>query len=408
MYLLFLAFLAQLALLAQSTDFNAEGVKALDARNYDAAVAAFTQAVTADQKDPSAHFNLALSYSMLGKDAQAIPEYKAVLAIQPGLYEAQLNLGVTLIRAKDPAAAISYLQQATHQKPNEYRPAFSLAEALFATNQFKEAEVAYAAAIALNSTSAPAVLGLGRSLARQGRLSQAEPHYRKAAMLDIAYHDALIELASLYEDAKQAPEAIAIYREFPGNPGAEERMGVLLLESGKSAEAIAPLEAAVAQSPTPANRLALAQAYVHDKQTPKAEPLVAQALQAAPEDVPLRMFYGRLLRDQRKFPEAAAQFLAATQRQPDLVEAWNELAGVYLISDQFPQALAAFDRVRALGGETTANFFFRAMAFDRLHQAKDALENYNRFLAESHGEHPDQEFQARQRKQTLEKELGKR
>jgi len=227
-------------------------------------------------------------------------------------------------------------------------------------------------------------------------------------MLDIAYHDALIELASLYEDAHQPAEAIALYREFPGNPAAEERMGVLLLETGKGAEAIAPLEAAVAQSPTPANRLALAQAYVHEKQTPKAEPLAAQAVQAAPEDVPLRLFYGRLLRDQRKFPEAIVQFQAAAQRQPDSVEAWNELAGVYLVSDQFPQALAAFDRVRALGAETTANFFFRAMAYDRLHQAKDALENYNRFLAESHGEHPDQEFQARQRKQTLEKELGKR
>jgi tetratricopeptide (TPR) repeat protein len=397
-----------LAFLAQSTDFNAEGVKALDSRNFEAAATAFTQAIAADPKDASSHFNLALAYSMLGRDAQAIPEYKTVLQLQPGLYEAQLNLGITLIRAKDPAAAISLLQQATHQKPNEYRPAFSLAEALFATNQFKEAEAAYTTAIALNSASAPAVLGLGRSLARQGRLSQAEPHYRKAAILDITYHDALIELASLYEDTQHPAEAIALYREFPGNPGAEERMGALLLETGNGAEAITALEAAVAQSPTPANQLVLAQAYVHEKQTAKAEPLVANAVQSAPEDVSVRLFYARLLRDQRKFPEAAAQFLAAAQRKPDSVEAWNELAGVYLMSDQFPQALAAFDRVRALGGETTANFFFRAMAFDRLHQAKDALENYNRFLAESHGEHPDQEFQARQRKQTLEKELGKR
>jgi len=36
------------------------------------------------------------------------------------------------------------------------------------------------------------------------------------------------------------------------------------------------------------------------------------------------------------------------------------------------------------------------------------LENYNKFLAASHGDHPDQEFQARQRARLLERELGKR
>jgi predicted Zn-dependent protease len=252
------------------------------------------------------------------------------------------------------------------------------------------------------------VLGLGRSLAREGRLSEAEPQYRKAAMLDISYHDALLELAGLYDDAHKSTEAIALYREFPGNPIALERAGALLLASGNAKEAIEPLEAAVAKSPTPANRLALAQAYVHEGQAPKAGPLVAEAVRAAPDDVPLRLFYGRLLRDQRKFPDAAEQFQAAAARQPDSVEAWNELAGVYLVSEKFPEALAAFDHVRALGAETAANFFFVAMAYDRLHQAKNALENYNKFLAGSHGEHADQEFQARQRVRTLEKELGKR
>ena len=402
MYLLLLAFLAQ------AVDFNAEGVKALDARNYEAAATAFLKAVAADPKDLSAHFNLALSYGMLGRDAQAIPEYKIVLDLQPGLYEAQLNLGMTLVRSKDPSGAIPLLRDASQKKPNEYRPVFALGEALFATGEFKDAEAAYTQAIALNSTAAPAVLGLGRSVARQGRLSEAEPQYRKAAMLDITYHDALLELAGLYDDAHKSTEAIALYREFPGNPIAQERMGALLLSSGQAKDALEPLETAVGKSPNAANRLALAQAYVQQGQTTKAEPLVAEAVKSSPDDVPLRLFYGRLLRDQRKFEGAAAQFQAAAQRQPDSVEAWNELAGVYLVSEKFPEALAAFDHVRALGAETTANYFFVAMAYDRLHQAKNALENYNRFLAGSHGEHADQEFQARQRVLTLEKELGKR
>jgi tetratricopeptide (TPR) repeat protein len=120
------------------------------------------------------------------------------------------------------------------------------------------------------------------------------------------------------------------------------------------------------------------------------------------------MFYGRVLRDQRKFAQAAAQFQTAAARQPQSVEAWNELAGVLLISEQYPQAIAAFDHVRALGMEKPADLFFRATAHDHLHQAKEALDNYNRFLAVSKGAFPNQEFQARQRILAIEKETGKR
>lgn len=397
-----------LAFLAQSDGFQADGLKALDANQFEQAASLFSKAVAADPKDYGAHFNLALAYSMLGKDADAIPEYKRVLELKPGLYEAEMNLGVSLLQTKDAAAAIPRLQAAVQQKPKEFRPGFYLGEALSANLQFAEAESAYAAALAIDPASAPAELGLGRAMARQGRRADAEPHYRKAGSLDASYKNGLLELASLYEDNRQTAEAVAIYREFPADPRASERVGALLLASGNAADAIPRLEAAVAQAPTNVNRIELAQAYAKEKQPDKAEPLAALAVAAAPQDTDLRMFYGRLLRDQRKFAEAAAQFLAVTQTKPDLVVAWNELAGAYMIAEQYPQALAAFDHVRTLGAETNANFFFRGLAYDRLKQPKDALENYNRFLAGSLGANPNQEFQARQRVKTLERELGKR
>src|SRR6185437_14896736 len=129
---------------------------------------------------------------------------------------------------------------------------------------------------------------------------------------------------------------------------------------------------------------------------------------ANPQDFELRMFDARLLRDQRKFPEAEAQFASAARAKPDSVAAWNELAGVYLADEKYAPALEAFDHVKALGAETVPNYFFRALALDHLNQAKDALENYNKFLAGSNGQFPTQEFQARGRVTVLEKELHKR
>ena len=57
----------------------------------------------------------------------------------------------------------------------------------------------------------------------------------------------------------------AIYRQFPDNPAAQERVGALLLKAGRVDDAVSNLEAAVSQSPTPANRAALATAYLKNK-----------------------------------------------------------------------------------------------------------------------------------------------
>ena len=363
-------------LLAQSADFEAAGKKALEARQYDNAVAAFRQAVAADPADYAAHFNLGFAYTMAGKDAEAVEEYKKVLDLHPGVFEAQLNLGISLLRL----------------------------------NRFAEAETAYRAALSNKVNSAGAEEGLGRALARQqgDKLAEAESHYRKAAALDPMYKNSLLDLAEIYEAGHQNAEAIAIFREFPADPAAQERMGALLLEAGHSADAIPPLEFAVANSATSANRLALAQAYAKEKQLAKAEPLAAAALAQAPEDDALRMFYGRLLRDQRKFTEAATQFQAVTARQPESVPAWSELAGVYLVADKFQQAIAAFDRVRALGAETPPDLFSAPWLTIACIKQRTRSTTTDRFLAASKGTYPDQEFRPGSAYWLLEKELGKR
>src|ERR1700680_5126483 len=133
-----------LVFLAQSADFQADGVKALDAKQYDVAVESFTKAVAADPKDYAARFQLGLAYSLLGKDSEAIPHYRTALELKPGLYEAELNLGICLLRVKDAEGALPHLRAAAEQKPQETQPAFYLARALLEKGQWKEAESAVA------------------------------------------------------------------------------------------------------------------------------------------------------------------------------------------------------------------------------------------------------------------------
>jgi tetratricopeptide (TPR) repeat protein len=386
----------------------AEGMQALDAAKYDHAAELFNKAVAADPKDYAAHFHLALSYSMLRRDSESAAEYKKALELKPGLYEADLNLGILLIRDKEPADAAPYLQQAADQKPKEFRPRLYWAQALLDAGDAAKAGEQYRAALDLNAKSAAAELGLAHALARQEKLAAAVPHFRAAAQLDPNYRDGLLELAGLYEKNHQNAEAIAIYREFPENAAAQEHVGQLLLENKHAADAIAPLEAAMQKDPTPANRLALATAYLFEKQFAKALPLLDQSAAADPGNYALRMMYGRGLRDAKKYDPAAQQFFQATKLQPDSREAWNELAGMLYLLEKFPESLAALDHAHQLGDDTPANYYFHAITYDKLRVLKPALEYYREFLARSDGKFPDEEWKARQRAKLLERELSKR
>ena len=394
--------------LALQSNFYEQGLKALDEKRYQAAVENFTNAVAAEPKDYSAHFNLALAYSLLGKDAEAIPEYKKTLELKPELYQAELNLGISLLREKRGGEAAPYLSAAAAAKPKEFRPNYYLAAALFSAGEFTQAERSYATALEIDPKAPDAELGLARALAKQNRLTDAAPHFKKAAELDANYRNELLELASLYEAQKQPAEAIAIYQQFPDNPGAQERLGELLLESGQAAEAISHFEAAIAKSPTVANRAALAAAYVKNKEPDKALPVVEQILAADPGNFEIRMLHGRILRDQRKFPPAAQDFFRATQSKPDSSEAWSELAGVLVMAENYPAALGALDRLSALHAEKPGHVYLRAIVLDKIKQYKPALESYEKFLALSNGLNPDEEFKARQRARIIRKELSKR
>lgn len=214
---------AVLLFFLQTPDYSADGAKALEEGKYEAAAQSFSQAVAADPQDYYAHFNLAMAYSYLHRDAEGIAEYRKTLELKPGLYEAELNQGILLLRQKSPADAQPLFEDAAAQKNGEFAPRFYLAEAQLQTGLADKAADNYRLAAELDPKSAGAELGWGRALALQGKLDEAAPHFRQAMERDPKYRDALLSLAALYEENKQPAQALAIYREFPENAAVQER-----------------------------------------------------------------------------------------------------------------------------------------------------------------------------------------
>lgn len=397
----------------QTPDYDAEGTKALDAGNYQAAADSFTKAIAEDPKDYYAHFNLAMAFTFLHKDEEGMAEYRKTLELKPGLYEAELNGGILLLHQKNPADALPLLEDAARQKPDLFAPRFYLAEAQLQTGMAGQSVDNYRQAAAIDPKSATAELGWGRALALDGKVDEAAPHFRAAVARDPKFHDALLSLAELFEEHKEIAEALTIYKEFPGNAAVQEHAGQLLLDSQKYDEAVRQLEQAYQKASTPSNRKSLAAAYLQVHQTDKALPLLEKAVAEEPANYDLRMGYAHALRDLKRYPAAAAQFNEAAKIKPAETKTWTELGAMLYMSGDHPDALAALAQARQLGDNSAGNWFLTAIMLDGAHSTKSdvikqALAAYLKFLTLSDGKSPNQEFQARQRAKILQRELDKR
>jgi tetratricopeptide (TPR) repeat protein len=342
----------------------------LDAGRAAEAIALLEPVVAAAPDHVPARFNLAIAYSMAGRDEESIAAFHKVLEQAPKLVEAQLNLAQLLVKTGKHADAVPLLEQVIPAKEGDIRPVYLMARAYSARQMWKE----------------------------------AAPWFDKARALAPGDQSILLESAGCYEQAGMKTEAIGAYRKS-ADPGARERLGQLLLETGDLAGAASEFEDVMKRSPSAAAAFALATVHLKQKEPAKAIPLAAYIVEKEPKNADARLFLGRLLRDNKQYPAAAQQFHAATQIMPAMVDGWNELAGMLMLTQNYAAAVTALDKARELGGETPGNWWFRATAYDSLHQFQLALESYQKFLAQSGGKYPDEEFKARQRVRILEKEV---
>lgn len=355
---------------AKAEDPVAASLAHLDGGRAAEAIALLEPVVAGEPGNLPARFNLAIAYSMAGRDIDAISAFRKVLEQSPKLVAAQLNLGQLLVKTGRFEESIPLLEAAATEKQNDIRPVYLLARAWAGRQLWKD----------------------------------AAPWFLKAVQLAPDDQSILLEAASCYEQAGMKQQAIDAYRKST-DAGARERLGALLMDAGDEAGAVVAFEEVMRRSPSPASAFALATLYLRAKQPAKALPMAAYIVQKEPANADARLFLGRLLRDQRRFQEASDQFFAATKSKPGSVEAWNELAGMLMLLKNYSGAIAALDKSFELSGESPGYRWFRATALDSLHQAELALEDYRKFLAQSGGKFPDEEFKARQRVRILEREV---
>jgi tetratricopeptide (TPR) repeat protein len=379
---------------------------AIEKRDYAAAEPLLRKLVEHDSTSYVAWFDLGFVENALGRVDDSIAAYRKSVAAKPDVFEANLNLGLQLAKTGQ-SDAETFLRAATHLKPTsqvaegEYRAWLSLAETI-AKSKPEEALAAYQHAETIQPKEAEPHLLAGQLFEQENKFADAEREYGQALALDSRSIDAVVGLANIYMRGRRFPEAEDYLRKLvetqADSAPVHIQLGRVLAAENKTDAAIVELQAGIKLAPgEDAAQLELADLYVAAGKNDLAESAYRALLAAHPNDADFHRRLGEALLPQKKFPEAQQQFTIAVKLKPDLGEAYGGLAFAAGENKDYSLAIRALDARAKLMPEVPTTYFMRASAYDHLRDFKRAAVNYHLFLNTANGKYPDQEWQAKHR-----------
>ncbi len=342
------------------------------------AASLYRRAIAANPQSFEAHISLGLLLARENNLSEARPELVAATKLDPGAAGPALKARAwralaRIDQATDPAAASSDLLEALKLTPETPEDTLLAAELAEKTGQNNAAEAAYRRVLAKEPHSIPASIGLAHLLIAGGKYADAETVLRAA-------------LAGA-----------------PNDPTLNAQLAVALAAQNK-AEALPLLQKLYAEHPAdPAIARMLAQVLADAGNYGASDQIYTKLLAAHPDDANLLVAHGQNLVRMARLQEALAVFDKATQIDPANADGWSGLAFTASRTSRPDLALHALTMRSRYAPENASSLFLWAISYDSLHQKQQAAAYYRQFLQAAQGRFPDQEWQARQRLQILEK-----
>jgi len=350
-----------------------------DAQNrLDDAAALYRRAITANPQSFEAHLSLGLLLARQNKFDEARPELATATTLDPGEAGPELKARAwralaRIDRASDPATASNDLLEALKLSPETPEDTLLAAELAEHAGQNDAAEAAYRRVLAKDPHSVPANAGLAHLLILRKQYPDAETLLRAALLSapdDPTLNAQLAAVLAAQDDAEALPLLQKLHDAHPADPAITRMLAEVLAVAGDYAGSD--------------------QLYLH-------------LLAASPEDANLLVAHGQNLVRQARMEEAVKVFDKATQIDPANGDAWSGLAFAAFRTNRPDVTLHALTMRSRTLPEVPATLFLWAQAYDTLHQKQQAAAYYHRFLEAAGGKFPNQEWQARQRLQILEK-----
>jgi predicted Zn-dependent protease len=350
-----------------------------DAQNrLDDAAGFYRRAIAANPKSFEAHISLGLLLARQNKPEEARPELAIATTLDPGDAGPELKARAwralaRIDRETDPATASNDLLEALKLSPETPEDTLLAAELAEKAGQNDAAEAAYRRVLAKDPNSVPANAGLAHLLILRKQYPDAETLLRAAlanAPDDPTLNAQLATVLVAEDDADALPLLQKLHGAHPADPAITRMLAEVLAVAGDYAGS---------------DRL-----YLH-------------LLAADPQDATLLVAHGQNLVRQAQLEAAEKVFDKATQIDPANADGWSGLAFAASRTAHPDVALHALTMRSRYLPENSSTLFLWAISYDALHQKQQAAAYYHRFLDAAAGKYPNQEWQARQRLQILDK-----
>jgi protein O-GlcNAc transferase len=387
-----------------------QGTDAIDKMDFAAAVDPLQKYIKQRPDDPYANFQLGYAFVGLKRPEDAKAQFLRAIALDPKMAAAHLNLGLVLMDS-DPANAAEAFRHAADLQPTESRPRFLAGFCLEQTGKFPEAIEQYRAGLAISPKDYESHYALARVLVQTKDAAGAEGQFREAVAARSDSAQARLGLANTLLSEAKTSEGRAELAEYlklkPADRPAHYDRASAFFELGKFDDAVAELDLFEAgAAATPDSLKMRADIYMEHKKWKEAAEVLVRANQMSPSDPDIAEWMGHTQIELHDYPVAIRILAQVYKQNPQSVDALRDLANVFVLNESYASALEAMDRLAKLEPPKPGSWFVRAICYDKLSRKEEAIASYQKFLDQDGGHHDTQDFQARQRILTLQRELG--
>jgi Flp pilus assembly protein TadD len=290
--------------------------------------------------------------------------------------------------------AIEYYKKAYALDPKSPVIGERLAEMYWKAQRVHEAELEAQALLKRNPNDAQTRRLLGhiylRSLGNPGEataqsetVNRAVEQFKEVVRLDPNDVESALWLARLYRLQNQHEKAEEVLRGILKNDAENEagleQLTQLLLDQGKSSEAIALLEGVTAKSSSPTLLDLLGDAYTQTKDLAKAEDAYRRAADLEPSEPSHQRGLGQALLAEEKYQEALKVYQRLADLMPDDPDVYLRLGQIYRELHQMDKAEDALVKARQYSPGSLDVIYNEAM----LYQAQGRFEDAIRVLSEA-------------------------
>ena len=220
-------------------------------------------------------------------------------------------------------------------------------------------------------------LGDLTSTAQSEMAARAIEQYKEVYRLDPSDSESALWLARLYRLRNEHDKAEDVLRTLlkqdPDNETAIEQLTQLLLDEGKSADAVLLLESTTSRTPSPTLLDLLGDAYTQTHDLAKAEAAYRKATELDPSELSHTRGLGQTLLAEEKFADALAVYQKLADLMPDDSDVYLRLAQIYRELHQLDHAEENLLKARQYAPGSLEVMYNEAMLYEAQGRYEDAI-----------------------------------